>query len=191
MPLMLQLTFGFTPFESGLTTFVSAFGAILSKVLAERLYARFGFPRMLTGMAVLGTVFLAINGLFTPETPHVLLLFFLFMGGITRSFFFTGVNVFGYADVHETEASQATVISAVAQQISIALGVAVAGGLLEFTSRLHGGEPTLSDFHIAWFSVAGVAAVSALFFARLPPDAGADVSGHGAKPLPLKSDGIV
>lgn len=30
MPLMLQLTFGLTPFESGMTTFIAAFGAILS-----------------------------------------------------------------------------------------------------------------------------------------------------------------
>ena len=190
MPLMLQLTFGLTPFESGLTTFVSAFGAIISKVLSERLYARFGFPRMLTAFALLGTVFLALNGLFTPQTPHLLLMFALFLGGITRSFFFTGVNVFGYADVSESEASQATVISAVAQQISIALGVAIAGGLLEFTARFHGGEPNLGDFHIAWFTVAGIAAVSALFFFRLPADAGADVSGHRARPLPVKSDTI-
>ena len=190
MPLMLQLTFGLTPFESGMTTFVTAFGAIMSKVLAERVYARFGFPRTLTACAVLGVVFLGINGLFTPETPHLLIMFCLFLGGVTRSFFFTGVNVFGYADVDETEASQATVISAVAQQISIALGVAVAGGLIEFTSRLHGGAPNLGDFHIAWFVVAGIAAISTLFFWRLPPDAGADVSGHHARPLPVKPDPI-
>jgi MFS family permease len=190
MPLMLQLTFGLSPFESGLTTFVSAFGAILSKFLAERVYARFGFPRTLTAFAILGTVFLAINGLFTPETPHLLLMFALFMGGVTRSFFFTGVNVFGYADVSESEASQATVISAVSQQISIALGVAVAGALLEFTSRSHGGVPNLSDFHIAWFVVGAIAAISTLFFLRLPPDAGADVSGHKINPLPVKSDSV-
>ena len=190
MPLMLQLTFGLTPFESGMTTFVTAFGAIMSKVLAERVYARFGFPRTLTACAVLGVVFLGINGLFTPQTPHLLIMFCLFLGGVTRSFFFTGVNVFGYADVDETEASQATVISAVAQQISIALGVAVAGGLIEFTSRLHGGAPNLGDFHIAWFVVAGIAAISTLFFWRLPPDAGADVSGHRARPLPVKPDPI-
>ena len=190
MPLMLQLTFGLTPFESGMTTFVTAFGAIMSKVLAERVYARFGFPRTLTACAVLGVVFLGINGLFTPQTPHLLIMFCLFLGGVTRSFFFTGVNVFGYADVDETEASQATVISAVAQQISIALGVAVAGGLIEFTSRLHGGAPNLGDFHIAWFVVAGIAAISTLFFWRLPPDAGADVSGHHARPLPVKPDPI-
>jgi EmrB/QacA subfamily drug resistance transporter len=190
MPLMLQLTFGLTPFESGMTTFVSAFGAIISKVLSERLFARFGFPRMLTAFALLSAVFLGINAFFTPETPHLLLMFCLFMGGITRSFFFTGVNVFGYADVDEAEASQATVVSTVTQQISIALGVAVAGGVLEFTSRLHGGPPNLADFHIAWYVVAGIAAVSAVFFWRLPPDAGNDVSGHRPKPLPLKTDSI-
>ena len=117
-------------------------------------------------------------------------MFCLFMGGVTRSFFFTGVNVFGFADVDEKDASQATAISAVAQQVSVALGVAVAGGLLEFTSRLHGGAPTLGDFHIAWLVVAGLAAISAFFFWRLPPDAGADVSGHRPKPLPVKSDTI-
>jgi len=190
MPLMLQLTFGLTPFESGTTTFVSAFGAIVSKFLAERLYARFGFPRMLTAMSLLGCVFLGINGFFTPATPHLLLMFCLFMGGITRSFFFTGINVFGYADVNEAEASQATAISAVAQQISVALGVAVAGGILEFAARLHGGDPVLADFHTAWFVVAGLAAISAIFYFRLPPDAGADVSGHKAKPLPVKSETI-
>lgn len=190
MPLMLQLTFGLTPFESGLTTFVSAFGAIISKLLAERLYARFGFPRMLTATALLGCVFLALNGFFTPATPHLLLMFCLFMGGITRSFFFTGINVFGYADVDEADASQATAISAVTQQISVALGVAVGGGVLEFMAHAHGGVPTLADFHVAWFVVAAVAAVSAIFYFRLPPDAGADVSGHRPKPLSVKSEAI-
>ena len=56
------------------------------------------------------------------------------------------------------------------------------------SQRLHGGAPNLMDFHIAWFVVAGVAAISTLFFWRLPADAGADVSGHRAKPLPVKSD---
>jgi hypothetical protein len=73
----------------------------------------------------------------------------------------------------------------VAQQLSVAGGVAVAGGTLEFTSNLlHGGELTLGDFHIAWFVVAVVAILSALPFFRLPPDAGSDVSGHGVKPMP-------
>jgi EmrB/QacA subfamily drug resistance transporter len=188
MPLMLQLTFGLNPFESGLTTFVSAFGAIVSKVAAERLYARFGFPRMLTASAILGSVFLAINGFFTPETPHLLLMFCLFIGGVTRSFYFTGVNAFTYADVDDAEASQATAITAVVQQLAVALGVALGGGILEFAARTHGGQPTLMDFHIAWFAVALTASVSMFFFLRLPPDAGAHMSGHKPVPIPAKPD---
>jgi EmrB/QacA subfamily drug resistance transporter len=178
MPLMLQLTFGFTPLESGLTTFIAAFGAILSKFVAEAAYARFGFPRMLTATSLIGCLFLAVNGFFSPETSHVALMVCLLVGGIARSFFFTGVNVLGYADIAPADASQATAIAAVNQQISVALGVALAGGLLELTSSIHGGDLRLSDFHIAWFVVAAVAAVSAIPFLRLPPDAGNDVSGH-------------
>jgi EmrB/QacA subfamily drug resistance transporter len=153
MPLMLQLTFGFDPFESGMTTFVSAFGAILSKVASEKVFARFGFPRTLTVTAILGAAFLALNGLLTPDTPHVLLLCVLGIGGVTRSFFFTGINVFGLSDVDETEASQATAINAVMQQVAVALGVAVGGGVLEFSALMHGRSPQLADFQITWFVI--------------------------------------
>ncbi len=185
MPLMLQLTFGLTPFESGLTTFVSAFGAIISKFGATRLYARFGFPRVLAVTSLIGSGFLAVNGFFTPQTNHYLLMLCLFVGGLTRSFLFTGVNTLGYADISEADASQATSMSAVAQQISVALGVAVAGGILEATTQIRSVPLDLLDFHIAWFIVAALALVSTLQFLRLPPDAGANVSGHHAsKPLP-------
>jgi EmrB/QacA subfamily drug resistance transporter len=184
MPLMLQLTFGLTPFESGLTTFIAAIGAIISKFGAERLYASFGFPRTLMVTAIIGCAFLAINGLFTPAVPHWVLMGSLLIGGLTRSFFFTGVNALVFADVDESRASQATSINAVSQQLSVAGGVAVAGGALEFTSNLHGGELTLGDFHIAWFVVALVAVASAIPFLRLPPDAGADVSGHRGRVTP-------
>jgi EmrB/QacA subfamily drug resistance transporter len=189
MPLMLQLSFGLTPFESGLTTFIAAFGAITSKFGVQRLFKAFGFPRTLMLLALVGCLFLAINGFFMPNTPHWLLMASLFIGGLTRSFFFTGVNALVFADVDEEHASQATAINAVAQQLSIAAGVAVAGGALELTSNLlHGGELLLADFHIAWFVVAAVAISSAIPFMRLPPDAGSDVSGHTvkviAKPVP-------
>jgi EmrB/QacA subfamily drug resistance transporter len=182
MPLMLQLTFGLTPFESGLTTFVAAIGAILSKFGAERLYAAVGFPRTLMATAVIGCIFLAINSLFSPATPHWLLMFALLIGGLTRSFFFTGVNALVFADVDEKHASQATAINAVSQQLSVAAGVAVAGGVLEVTTHFHDGGLRLEDFHIAWLVVAAVAVCSAIPFFRLPPDAGADVSGHRARP---------
>jgi hypothetical protein len=132
---------------------------------------------------LLGCIFLAANGLFTPQTNHYLLMFVLFIGGLTRSFFFTGVNTFGYADIKEADASQATSIAAVVQQISVALGVAVAGGILEAATQIRNAPLDLLDFHIAWYIVALLAVISTVQFLRLPPDAGANVSGHNVKPL--------
>jgi EmrB/QacA subfamily drug resistance transporter len=188
LPLMLQLTFGLSPFESGMITFVGAIGAITSKFVAERLYAAMGFPRVLMLSAAIGCTFLAVNGLFRPETPHLYIYVSLLIGGVVRSLFFTGVNALGYADIDEHEASQATVITAVSQQLSIACGVALAGGVLEVSSSLSGKALGLEDFHMAWFIVAGVALLSALPFLRLPADAGSQVSGHRVKPLPKPED---
>jgi hypothetical protein len=184
LPLMLQLTFGLSPFESGMITFVTAIGAISAKFIAEKVYATWGFPRSLLATALVGCLMLAVNGFFTPETPHIFLYGALILGGLVRSTFFTGINALGYADIEEHEASQATAITAVSQQLSIAFGVALAGGVLELSSSINGTELSLGDFHLAWFIVAGVAALSALPFLRMPPDAGSAVSGHQVKPLP-------
>jgi hypothetical protein len=42
---------------------------------------------------------------------------------------------------------------------------------------------------MAWFGVAAISALSIVPFLRLPPDAGADVSGHRAKPLKVEAIG--
>jgi EmrB/QacA subfamily drug resistance transporter len=190
LPLMLQLTFGLTPFESGMITFIGAIGAISSKLIAERVFLMGGFPRVLMLASIGSCLLLAVNGTFTPETPHPWIYLVLLVGGIFRSVFFTGVNALGFADVDESEASQVTAITAVTQQLSVAFGVAVGGATLELSAQLRGAaELGLHDFHVAWFVVAGVSLLSAIPFMRLPPDAGSDVSGHRRHvPQPIEQD---
>ncbi len=178
LPLMLQISFGLTPFESGLITFIGALGAMFSKVVAERVFASFGFPRVLIGASILACVVLGFFGFFEPDTPHIYLYATLLVSGVLRSIFFTGCNALGFADVGEQDASQASAITVVSQQLSVAFGVALAGGVLELSSQFTGGGLQLINFHIAWFVVAGVSLLGALPFLRLPADAGADVSGH-------------
>jgi len=191
LPLMLQIAFGLTPFESGMITFIGAFGAIISKFGAEQIFAAFGFPRVLVIASVGACLALGVIGFFGPETPVIFLYGVLLVMGLMRSMFFTGTNALGFADVDEHEASQAAAISAVSQQLSVAIGVAVAGAALEVSAHYMGGELTLGAFHVAWFVVAGVSLLSALWFWRLPPDAGNDVSGHQIKPLPKPADTIL
>ncbi|MDH6229741.1 EmrB/QacA subfamily drug resistance transporter [Mesorhizobium soli] len=178
LPLMLQIGFGLTPFQSGMITFVSAMGAIGMKLVTAWLFRVAGFRRVLILGSLISGATIAIYGFFSPETSYPVMLAILLVGGFIRSMFFTGVNALAYAEVSEADASKATPITAVFQQISIALGVAVAGGILEVCTQLHGGPLVLGDFHTAFFLVAAISATAAFFFIELPADAGSAVSGH-------------
>jgi EmrB/QacA subfamily drug resistance transporter len=185
LPLMLQLAFGLNPFQSGMITFVSAVGALSSKFGAQRVFRRYGFRGVLAAGTLLSSIFIAVNGLFTPMTPLWIIMGCLLVGGLIRSMCFTGINAMVFSDIDEADSSQATAINSVAQQISLATGVAVAGAILDIASSFHGGKIQLIDFHIAFFIVASISVVSTLTFLRLPSNAGEEVSGH-RKPVLAK-----
>lgn len=178
LPLMLQLGFGMTAFESGMTTFIAAVGAISTKFIARRAFAAAGFRNVLILAGIFGAITTAANALFTPATPIVLIMAILLIGGFCRSFFFTGVNTLGYAEIEDREASQATSLTSVLQQVSLALGVAAAASILEASTRITGETLSLGDFHLAFAVVAGLSLFAVVPFFRLPRDVGSAVSGY-------------
>ncbi|MBB5222931.1 EmrB/QacA subfamily drug resistance transporter [Amaricoccus macauensis] len=182
LPLMLQLGFGLSPFQSGLITFVGAVGALFSKFGVQWIYRTFGFRNVFVVGAVGSAALIGVNALFFPDTPKSLIMLCLLVGGILRSISFTGVNALVFSDIEDRDSAQATTINAVFQQVSLAVGVALAGGILDLAARVHGGPLRLEDFHIAFVVVAIVASLSAIVFLRLPSDAGSAVSGHRRMP---------
>ena len=181
MPLMLQLGFGLNPFQSGMITFAGAIGALTVKFVARRVFAATGFKLTLITAGVFGAATTAVNGFFTPETSHALIIAFLMVSGLCRSFFFTGGNALSYSEIDDTQASQATSIASVLQQVSLALGVAFAAFILEAASVMSGSHLQLADFHLAFFVVAGVSLFAIVPLLGLRRDAGAAVSGHGRR----------
>ncbi|WP_332116559.1 MFS transporter [Azorhizobium caulinodans] len=186
LPLMLQLTFGLSPFASGMLTFASSAGALVMKTTARPILRRFGFWRVLVVNALISSAFIGANALFTPETPHAAIVAVLLMGGFFRSLEFTAINALSYADVSQPEMSRATSFVSVAQQVSLSLGVALVGMVLE-AMRSARGETALqlADFTPAFLIVAGVSALAVFSFMSLPKDAGAELSGHKEKPSTL------
>ena len=184
LPLMLQLGFGLTPFQSGMLTFVSAIGAIAMKFLAPVTLRTGGFRTVLVVAAICGSMFIAANGFFTPQTPPGVIIAVLLGAGFLRSLFFTSTNALVFADIDPKDVSQATAISAVAQQISVALGVAIAGGILEASTLFTGGSITLGSFSAAFLIVAAITALSVVPYIGLARDAGSSVSGHGEQRAP-------
>jgi EmrB/QacA subfamily drug resistance transporter len=179
LPLMLQIGFGLDPLQSGLLTFAAAAGALLIKLVGPRILRTYGFRPVMLVNAVVASGFLAVNGLFTAETPHAVIVCVLLLGGCVRSLQFTCVNAIAYADLEARDMSAGTSLASVAQQLSLSLGVSFGALALEGAAGWHGRTAIQAeDFAFAFFAVAAISALSVFAFRRLAPDAGAEVSGQ-------------
>jgi len=179
LPLMLQLGFGLSPVHSGLLTFVSAIGAMFMKTLAATVLKRFGFRRVLVANALFASALLASFGLFRPQTPHVFIIATLLVSGCFRSLQFTSLNAISYAEVDSPRMGQASSLAGMMQQLSLSLGIAIGGYLLQGIGLLQQRPATdVHNFYIAFVVVGLISASSAWAMAQLPRDAGAEMAGH-------------
>ncbi|OVZ57675.1 MFS transporter [Pigmentiphaga sp. NML080357] len=178
LAMQLQVAFGMGPFAAGMLTFAGALGALLMKMSASPIIKRFGFRRtlvanaFLTGASIVGCV------LFTPLTPHLVIIVVLLLGGFFRSLQLTGVNSLAYADIGPDQMGRATGMASAVQQLAISLGVAIAAFALKLSMAARG-TTVLDSFDVipGYLVIGGAMALSVLFFRRLAPNAGAEVSG--------------
>lgn len=197
LPLLMQVGFGLSPFQSGLVTFGSAVGAMGMKTLAERILRTFGFRNVMTVNALASSVFLAAGALFDINTPLLLILIILVVGGFFRSLQFTAINTVAYAEVEVPQMARATTLVSVNQQLAISAGVAIGAFAVEASMLWHG-DTTFSarDFSPAFVVIALISASSAWFFWRMPADAGHQISGRqpldiGSRKSKAKEDAVV
>jgi EmrB/QacA subfamily drug resistance transporter len=181
LPLLLQIGFDLTPFQSGLITFTTALGSMFMKAAVASVLNRFGYRNVLLYNALISSVFLAACATFVPGIPFAVMIAILLSGGFFRSLQFTSINTIAYAEIEPPKMSRATVMVAVAQQLALSTGVAVGALVVEITLRLKG-SPAMgaSDFPPAFLAVSLLSASAALIFYRLAPDAGAELSGRKA-----------
>ena len=178
LPLMFQLAYGMSAFQSGMITFVAAAGAISMKLGAAKMIRRFGFKRLLLVNGLLASASISIMGLLSASTPYLLAIALLFVGGFLRSLQFTALNAMSYSDVDHQQASYATSLYTVVQQLSLSLGVVLAAFVLE-AAQWFRAEAALTpmDFTIAFAVVSACSVTACLQFLTLSPAAGEAVSG--------------
>jgi EmrB/QacA subfamily drug resistance transporter len=143
MPLYLQNLRGFTPLESGLTTFPQALGVIVSSQLVGRLYHRVG-PRRLIVFGMLGmaaaTLPLAFIGL---DTSLWQIRAIMFARGICMAFAFVPMQAATYANIAPVDTGRASAIYSTQRQVAAALGVATLGTVL--ISRINSATAGVTD----------------------------------------------
>jgi EmrB/QacA subfamily drug resistance transporter len=187
LPLLLQLGLGLDPLHSGLLTFTSAIGALVMKPLAPGILHRHGFRKVLVGNAIAASGVLCSYAVFGPASPTALIVGVLFASGCLRSLQFTSLNAVVYADIPPARMAQASGLAAMAQQLSMAIGVTVGSYALALAGLATGAPDTAAiNFGIAFVVVGLVSASSATVLGRLAPEAGAEMAGRAEPGLEVR-----
>ena len=177
LPLLMQLGFYMTPFQSGLITLSSSVGALIMKSAAARIVKWLGFRTVLIWNGLLASVMIAACATFSAAMPVAVMVAILLVGGFFRSLEFTGLNVIAFAEVDGARLSRATSLTAMGQQLSQTAGVAIGALALETILSARGETHlTAADFPLAFLVIGAISATSLVLFTRMPADAGAEMA---------------
>jgi len=156
LPLMFQLAFGMSAFQSGLLVLALFAGNLGMKTVTTPILRRFGFRSVLVANGLITAALIFSFSLIAPGTPE---------GGHrcaavrSRPVAINAVHQHqhaGFLDIPKSTMSSASSFFAVMQQMSMGMGVAVGAVTLRMAMWIHGGfsaTPATTDFHLAfvWF----------------------------------------
>ncbi|WP_251848355.1 MFS transporter [Atlantibacter hermannii] len=170
-PVFLQIGLGFSPFHAGLMMMPMVLGSMGIKRIVVQIVNRFGYRHVL----VFSTLALALITLLFMGTalqgwiwilPVVLLL-----QGVINAIRFSTMNTLTLKDLPDALASGGNGLLSMVMQLSMSLGVTVAGLLLGAFGHQHLTlESAQSVFLYTYLSMAVIIALPALIFSRVPDD---------------------
>ena len=181
VPLLLQVGFGMSAFVSGSILVAHTAGDVMLKTVTTRTLRLLGFRRTLLVFTVLFALSVAALALITRATPVWAMVALLGVSGAFRSPLFTALSTLAYAELAPVEMAGATALANVIQQVTGAVSIALVALVLNAAVAFRGGQPgtpTIDDFRLVLLLGGLTALLSVLPFARLPPDAGAELSRH-------------
>jgi len=172
-PVFLQIGLGFSPFHAGLMMIPMVLGSMGMKRIVVQVVNRFGYRRVL----VATTLGLSLVTLLFMTTAllgwYYVLPFVLFLQGMVNSTRFSSMNTLTLKDLPDNLASSGNSLLSMIMQLSMSIGVTIAGLLLGLFGSQHvsvDSGTTQTVFMYTWLSMALIIALPAFIFARVPND---------------------
>ena len=172
-PVFLQIGLGFSPFHAGLMMIPMVLGSMGMKRIVVQVVNRFGYRRVL----VATTLGLSLVTLLFMTTAllgwYYVLPFVLFLQGMVNSTRFSSMNTLTLKDLPDNLASSGNSLLSMIMQLSMSIGVTIAGLLLGLFGSQHvsvDSGTTQTVFMYTWLSMAFIIALPAFVFARVPSD---------------------
>lgn len=170
-PVFLQIGLGFSPFHAGLMMIPMVLGSMGIKRIVVQIVNRFGYRRVL----VFSTLALTLVTLLFMGTALLgwiwVLPVVLLLQGVVNAVRFSTMNTLTLKDLPDPLASGGNGLLSMVMQLSMSLGVTVAGLLLGSFGHQHlTPESAHSVFLYTYLSMAVIIALPALVFTRVPED---------------------
>jgi EmrB/QacA subfamily drug resistance transporter len=173
IPLLLQVSLGYSPLDAGLMMVPVALAAMASKRMIVPLIRALGYRRVLIGNTLLVGLAMASFALISPAQPLWLRVIQLAFFGMVNSLQFTAMNTITLRDLEGDLASGGNSLLSMVMMLSMSLGVAAASGLLAAFTTVFGSErgvAALPAFHATFVCVGLLTAASAWIFWQLEPE---------------------
>ncbi|MCS2154961.1 MFS transporter [Scandinavium goeteborgense] len=172
-PVFLQIGLGFSPFHAGLMMIPMVLGSMGMKRIVVQVVNRFGYRRVLTcatlGLALISLVFMTVALM----GWYWLLPLVLFLQGMINSSRFSSMNTLTLKDLPDDLASSGNSMLSMVMQLSMSIGVTVAGLLLGMYGQNNISVDSAGSHQVflyTYLSMAVIIALPALIFARVPDD---------------------
>src|SRR5690606_9310862 len=168
LPLMLQVAFGFEPFITGLLMIPTVLGSLASKPIIRKIIQRFGYRRVLLVNTLLVGLCIASFALTTADTPIWLRAIHFFIFGILNSLRFVSMNTLTLKDLSQQDASSGNSFLSMIMMLSMSIGVALAGTLVNMLSAYYGADNLVAAFHVSLICLGCINIIAAYIFWHIP-----------------------
>ncbi|NNG77013.1 multidrug transporter subunit MdtD [Acinetobacter sp. ANC 4277] len=168
MPLMLQVVFGFEPFITGLLMIPTVLGSLASKPIIRQIIQRFGYRKVLLVNTLLVGACIASFALTTADTPIWLRALHFFIFGMLNSLQFVSMNTLTLKDLPQQDASSGNSFLSMIMMVSMSIGVALAGTLVNVFTAYYGVEHITKAFHSTLIFLGCINIITACIFWRIP-----------------------
>jgi DHA2 family multidrug resistance protein-like MFS transporter len=170
----LQLGMGFTPFHAGLMMIPMVLGSMGMKRVVVRLVNQLGYRKALVSATLLLALITLIFPLVAIYGAVWMIPIVLFFQGMVNSLRFSSMNTLTLKDLPPRLASSGNSLLSMIMQLSMSLGVSVAGLLIGLFAHQQAITPDSATMHTAflycYMSMALVIALPAWVFSKVPPD---------------------
>lgn len=164
LPLFLQTSLDYSPFEAGLAMLPIAVAAILAKKMVLPLVLHFGYKKFLMGNTILvGLMITSFSFTSNLENEWVRIIQF-FVFGAFNSMQFTAMNTLTMKDLEKKLSGHGNTMFSMVQMLSMSFSVAAASSLL---SQFLLNHENLRAFHMTFLCMGALTCTSAWIFAQL------------------------